>query len=321
MKRTRKLDDLGSRLSALGEAWRLRLLRLLEAEELSVGEIARVMQLPQSTVSRRLKTLADGGWIARRSEGTATLYRFLLDDLDEGARAVWLVVREQLGQDPQLEEDRRRLAAVLAERRVDSQTFFGRVAGDWDQVRESLFGSNFTATALLSLLPPQWTVADLGCGSGNVAELLAPVVRRVIAVDQSEAMLAAARERLGETANVDIREGDLLNLPMEDASVDAAVFALTLHHVEDPAAALREARRVLREGASGGGVALVLDMTSHERDEYRQTMGHVHLGFSAEALHELLTGAGFARAAARPLESNPDAKGPGLIVATGHISS
>lgn len=73
MKRLRRLDDLGSRLGALGEAWRLRLLRLLEAEELSVGEIARVMQLPQSTVSRRLKTLADGGWIARRSEGTATL--------------------------------------------------------------------------------------------------------------------------------------------------------------------------------------------------------------------------------------------------------
>jgi ubiquinone/menaquinone biosynthesis C-methylase UbiE len=320
MKRLRRLDDLGARLGALGEAWRLRLLRLLEAEELSVGEIARVMQLPQSTVSRRLKTLADGGWIARRSEGTATLYRFLLDDLDEGARAVWLVVRDQLGQDPQLEEDRRRLAAVLAERRVDSQTFFGRVAGDWDQVRASLFGSDFTASALLSLLPPEWTVADLGCGSGNVAELLAPVVKRVIAVDQSEAMLAAARERLGGIANVDVREGDLLNLPLEDASVDAAVFALVLHHVEAPVAALREARRVLRAGNSGGGVALVLDMASHGRDEYRQTMGHVHLGFGGEALHTMLKEAGFARVGVRPLQSDPDAKGPGLIVATGHIA-
>src|SRR5690606_24635631 len=143
MKRTRKLDDLGSRLSALGEAWRLRLLRLLEAEELSVGEIARVMQLPQSTVSRRLKMLADGGWIARRSEGTATLYRFLLDDLDEGARAVWLVVREQLGQDPQLEEDRRRLAAVLAERRVDSPALVRRVAGRWAPGRGTPHGHHF----------------------------------------------------------------------------------------------------------------------------------------------------------------------------------
>lgn len=319
MKRTRKLDDLGSRLGALGEAWRLRLLRLLEAEELSVGEIARVMQLPQSTVSRRLKTLADGGWIARRSEGTATLYRFLLDDLDEGARAVWLVVREQLGQDPQLEEDRRRLAAVLADRRVDSQTFFGRVAGDWDQVRESLFGGDFTAPALMSLLPRQWTVADLGCGSGNVAELLAPVVRRVIAVDQSEAMLAAARARLGEIPNVEIREGDLLSLPIEDGSVDAAVFALVLHHVPEPVAALREARRVLRRGESGGGVVLVLDMAAHTRDEYRQTMGHVHLGFEPEGLRQMMLEAGFARADVRPLRSDPDARGPGLIVATGHV--
>lgn len=318
MKRLGRLDDLGSRLGALGEAWRLRLLRLLEAEELSVGEIARVMQLPQSTVSRRLKTLADGGWIARRSEGTATLYRFLLDDLDENARAVWLVVRTQLGQDPQLEEDRRRLAAVIAERRVDSQTFFGRIAGDWDQVRESLFGSHFTAPAMLSLLPPHWTVADIGCGSGNVAELLAPVVKRVVAIDQSAAMLEAARARLGETANVDIREGDMLHLPLEDGSVDAAVFALVLHHVEEPVAALREARRAL-SSAAGGGVALVLDMAAHGRDEYRQTMGHVHLGFESGALQQMMIEAGFARARVRPLESDPDARGPGLIVATGHI--
>jgi ubiquinone/menaquinone biosynthesis C-methylase UbiE len=202
---------------------------------------------------------------------------------------------------------------------MDSQTFFGRVAGDWDQVRESLFGDGFTAPALLSLLPGHWVVADLGCGAGNVSELLAPVVERVIAVDQSDAMLEAARERLGGVENVDIREGDLGALPIEDASVDAAVFALVLHHVPETAAALREARRILRPGR-GGGVLLVLDMGAHARDEYRQTMGHVHLGFSAAQLEGALGTAGFVRTLVRPLRSEPEAKGPGLIVATGHIA-
>ncbi|MFG0282946.1 MAG: ArsR/SmtB family transcription factor [Phycisphaerales bacterium JB039] len=319
MKHTRPLEDLGARLGALGEAWRLRLLRLLEAEELSVGEIARVMQLPQSTVSRRLKALADGGWIARRSEGTATLYRFILDDLDDGARAVWLAVREHLGADPQLEEDRRRLHAVVAERRVDSQTFFGRVAGEWDSVRESLFGHGFTAPGLLSLLPADWEVADLGCGAGNVAELLAPVVRRVIAVDQSPAMLEAARQRLGEAPNVDVREGDLLALPIEDQAVDAAIFALALHHVPDVVGALREARRILRSGR-GGGVVLVLDMAEHGRDEYRQLMGHAHLGFSDGQMRDAMEQAGFMRLRVCALRSDPEAKGPGLTVATGHLT-
>lgn len=304
-------------LSALAEPIRLRILRLLEAGELTVGEVARVVQLPQSTVSRHLKALHDAAWVARRAEGPAAFFRVVLDDLPEGSRAVWLAVRGQISAG-EVAEDDRRLRAVLAERRVDSQAFFGRVAGEWDSLRNSLYGPAFTAPALLSLLSREWTVADLGCGTGNAAELLAPRVKRVIAVDFSAPMIDAAKERLGGAGNIDFVRGDLTRLPIAGASVDAAVCILVLHHLDDPVAAVGEMRRVLRAGG-GGGVALVVDMLPHDREPYRATMGHKHLGFSQARIGSMFREAGFAEVSWTPLPPDPDARGPGLFAAAGRI--
>ena len=312
MNRESTANSITERLAALGEGIRLRILRLLEVQELSVGEVAKVVQLPQSTVSRHLKVLSDGGWLQKRNQGTATLYRLVLDDLAIQARALWLTVRDQMGLNADITEDACRLAGVLAERRLDSQAFFGRVAGEWDQVRNELFGDRFMAPALLSLLPRHWFVADLGCGTGNAAEHLAPCVARVIAVDSSPVMLAAARQRLAGTPNVEFLQSDLVALTLPDASVDAALLALVLHHLTDPAAALREARRILRPG----GVILVVDMMAHDRAEYRHSMGHKHLGFEAAAFRGTLEQAGFEGAVIRDLPGDPMARGPGLFVAT-----
>jgi SAM-dependent methyltransferase len=309
------------RLAALSEPVRLRLLRVLEAEELSVGELASVVQAPQSTVSRHLKVLSDGEWLARRAAGTATLYRMVLDDLPPASRALWVAIRGQLGDSVDIDEDNRRLAAVLAERRLDSQAYFGRVAGEWDEVRARLFGRDFTARALLGLVPRDWVVADLGCGTGNVSELLAPRVERVLAVDLSDPMLEAARKRLEGVKNVEFRTGTLEGLPLEDASVDAAVCVLVLHHlpgVEGPVRALREMRRILRKGR-GGGTALVVDMVEHDREEYRHTMGHAHLGFSVRGIREMMKEAGFTAVDVSVLPGDPEAKGPGLLAAAGRI--
>jgi ArsR family transcriptional regulator len=304
--------SVASRLATLSEPIRLRLLRLLEAEELSVGEVARVVQMPQSTVSRQLKVLSEGGWLARRSEGTATLYRMVLDDLGVWDRSVWLSVREGLGDGPEHREDARRLRGVLAARRLDSQAFFGRVAGEWDDVRNDLFGRGFTAPALLALLPRDWVVADVGCGTGNVAELLAPWVKRVIAVDRSEPMLEAARKRLAGAKNVEFVAGEASALPLKTGSADAAVSVLVLHHLAEPAAALREMARVVRPGGS----VLIVDMVEHGREEYRRTMGHVHLGFSRAAVEGMFRDAGMGLRWGL-LPSDPDGRGPGLFVATG----
>ncbi len=299
-------------LSALSDELRLRLLRLLEVEDLSVGEVAKVVQMPQSTISRHLKVLNESGWLSRRTEGTASFYRLLLDDLPIRSRSLWLVVREQLQDGPRVAEDLRRLQAVLADRRTDSLSYFGRISGEWDAIRGELFGSSFTASALPALLPGSWVVADLGCGTGNVSELVAPFVARVLAVDQSDPMLEAARKRLETCENVEFLAGDLTALPIEDGAVDAAICVLVLHHLPDPGAAVRELARILRPG----GKALIVDMVSHDRADYRNSMGHQHLGFKSGQIEDLLADAGLARARVINLPCDPEGKGPGLFAAT-----
>lgn len=305
-----------TKLSAIADDVRLRAAKLLEVEELTVGELASVLQLPQSTASRNLKALAEAGWLGSRQLGTSTLYRLTLDDLSHADRAVWIALREQLEDEPTVREDARRLTSVLEARKTDSVAYFGRVAGEWDKVRRDLFGDGFTSGALLSLLPNDWTVADLGCGTGNASAHLAPYVRQVIAVDQSEPMLKAAARRLDGAENVRFVQGSIEQIPLEDDSVDACVMVLVLHHLQDLETPFREMRRITREG----GMALVIDMYEHGRTEYRNTMGHVHLGFSEKRMNQMYTGAGFEPPRIFPIPSKKGTKGPSLFAASGRAT-
>lgn len=321
MKNAPPIQPVSMALSALAEPVRLRMLRVLEIEELSVGEVAKIVQLPQSTVSRHLKMLSDVAMVVKRSVGTATLYSLVLDDLPDELRPLWLAIREQLRGSGEFDDDTRRLKLVLTERRLDSKDYFGRIAGDWHEIRHALFGQGFTAPALLALVDPTWTIADLGCGSGDVSRLLAPHVERVIAVDQNEAMLKAARARLSETPNVDFLASDLEALTEAgDWKVDAAVLSLVVHHIENPSAVLNEAARILRPDR-GGGVLLVIDMLAHDREEYRRTMGHRHLGFTPEQMTTLMNDAGLRRVRVHELPTSTDSRGPGLFVASGRIGT
>jgi ubiquinone/menaquinone biosynthesis C-methylase UbiE len=300
-------------LSALADTTRSRILLLLERHELTVSEICGVMQLPQSTASRHLKALADSRWVGSRGEGTSNVYA-MTRDLDASARRLWLLVREQVGSTPGAVQDQRRLQAALAERRTKSQEFFSSSAGHWDRLRDELFGDRFHLLALAGFADPAWTVGDLGCGTGQVSAALAPFVRHVVAVDGSAAMLQAARKRLHGLDNVDLRRGDLESLPIDDARLDAATLMLVLHHIAEPAGALREVARVLKPG----GRLVLVDMLPHDRESYRQQMGHAWLGFSEAHVRRLLSEAGFDPI--RIIELPPDAraKGPALFVATGY---
>src|SRR4051794_26801272 len=217
-------------LSALSDATRSRILLLLDRHELTVTELCAIMQLPQSTVSRHLKALADAGWIAARAEGTSNLYAMARDGVDAPARRLWALVREQVGSGAAAEQDQRRLQSVLAERRTKSQEFFSSSAGQWDRLRDDLFGERFHLAALAALADPAWTVGDLGCGTGQVSAALAPFVNHVIAVDASAAMLQAAKKRLHEFDNIELRRGELESLPIDDRRLDAATLMLVLHH-------------------------------------------------------------------------------------------
>jgi ArsR family transcriptional regulator len=300
-------------MAALAEPTRARTLRLVERHELAVAELCAILQLPQSTVSRHLKVLADDGWVAARSEGTSRFYRLPTDSLDPAARRLWSLLREQSAGTPISEQDDRRLTGVLAERRSRSQNFFNSAAGQWDRMRHELFGERFDLLGLAGLLDDSWVVGDLGCGTGQIAATLAPFVNRVIAVESARAMLAAARRRLDGIGNVNLRRGELEALPIDDEQLDAAVIGLVLHHLSDPLAALRETARVLRPG----GRLLVIDMFAHDHVEYRQQMGHVWLGFESSQILAWLDQAGYESRRLHALPAHPHAKGPGLFVATG----
>jgi ubiquinone/menaquinone biosynthesis C-methylase UbiE/DNA-binding transcriptional ArsR family regulator len=302
-------------LSALADATRCRMLTVVESHELTVSELCTVLQLPQSTVSRQLKILSDAGWLASRRDGTSRYYTLALDD--ESRAQVWRITREQMGTQPGAAQDQRRLERVLKLRTAASQKFFATTAGQWDLVRQDLFGRDFLSLSLLSLLDDGWVVGDLGCGTGLATEAIAPHVGRVIGVDASEEMLGAAKTRLAGLRNVDWRVGSLEALPIKDQVLDAAVLMLVLHHVPAPAAALAEAARALKPG----GRLLLVDMAPHHREEYRQQMGHQWLGFSEDQVRKFLTQAGFDRVKVTPLPEDPGARGPGLFVATGRRKS
>jgi ArsR family transcriptional regulator len=300
-------------LAALADTTRSRILLLLDRHELTVTELCGIVQLPQSTVSRHLKALADSGWVAARSEGTSNVYTMTRDELDAPARRLWLLVREQVGSSAAAAQDQRRLQAAITERRTKSQEFFASSAGQWDRVRDELFGDRFHLAALAAFADRSWKVGDLGCGTGEVSAALSPFVERVIAVDASAAMLQAAKKRLSAFDNVDLRRGELEALPIDGGRLDAATLMLVLHHVSEPERALAEVARVLKPQ----GRAVVVDMLPHDRESYRQQMGHAWLGFSDEHVRRMFQESGFEDVRIVALPPDARAKGPGLFVATG----
>jgi ArsR family transcriptional regulator len=239
------------------------------------------------------------------------------EDLDASARRLWLLVREQVGPTPAAAQDQRRLQMALSERRTKSQEFFSSSAGQWDRLRDELFGDRVHLAALGALADGNAVVGDLGCGTGQVSAALAPFVARVIAVDSSAAMLQAAKKRLAGLENIDLRRGELEALPIDDQRLDVAVLMLVLHHTPEPEKALSEVSRVLRPG----GRVIVGDMLPHDRESYRQQMGHVWLGFSDEHMSRMLTETGFGKIRIVGLAPDARVKGPGLFVATGETAT
>jgi ubiquinone/menaquinone biosynthesis C-methylase UbiE len=305
-------------MESLADPTRLRLLRILERHELGVVELCGILQSPQSTVSRHLKILADEGWLKSQRQGTNHLYRFTLDEVDAPRRRLWLLVREQTDSWATVAQDRLRLTALLREKRQeerDSRVFFAGAAGQWDKLRGELYGNRFPTAAMLALLPETSVIADLGCGTGQLAEEMAPYVARVIGVDNSTAMLKTARKRTAELPNVDLRTGELRSLPILDGECDAAMLLLALTYVADPAVVLKEAARILKPG----GRVVVVDLLPHDRDDFRRQMDQQSMGFASEQMQKMMISAGFRETRVRSLPPESGAKGPALFLAIGRI--
>src|SRR3954465_15989046 len=195
-------------MSALADPIRCRMLLLLEKHELTVSELCAILQMPQSSVSRQLKTLADDSWVASRRDGTSRFYSMVVEDLDPGAKRLWPLIRQHVAATSGAGQDDRGRGGVLRRRRAKSEEFFASAAGGWDRLREDLFGDTFFLGAVLGLIDPTLVVGDLGCGPGLVAERIAPFLKQVIAGDGSAEMLNAARQRVADASNVDVRQGE-----------------------------------------------------------------------------------------------------------------
>jgi len=268
----KELDPI-SRLKALADPTRLRLLALLGEEELSVGELTTILGMTQSRVSGHLAVLRDAELVRDRRQGTSAFYSL---DPEGASLTTWEAVRATLPPSPKADGDRRRLARVLDKRRERDREFFDRVAGGLEARSEAL-GLNAGTACLAALIPEDSTVLDLGTGTGALLPLLAGSVRRVIAVDASRTMLDRARSRARESElkGTQFLRGDLERLPVADASVDGVVANMVLHHLAQPERLFREMARVLRPG----GRAAVVDFETHEESWLLEEEGHRWAGF------------------------------------------
>lgn len=304
-------DALLGWMGALADPTRVRLLRALEREELSVQELCGVLRLPQSTVSRHLKTLADQGWLASRREGTQGFYR-LAEGLAAGARRLWKLARAETEGWPAAQQDELRLEARLRERRSEAERFFAGTAAEWDRVRTEAYGREFELALLRALPSPEWTVADLGCGTGAFTLELARSGARVIGVDQSAAMLRLARRATRDHANVELRQAGLEALPIPDRTCDLALLVLALSYVSEVEPVVRQAHRILVPG----GRLLVVDAYPHADPALQRRLGQVRPGVDPGWLAEALVAVGFERPAADgPISTRAGRTGPDLFLA------
>ncbi|MCC6999169.1 MAG: metalloregulator ArsR/SmtB family transcription factor [Deltaproteobacteria bacterium] len=262
-------------LNLLGDPTRVRLLALLGERELTVAELTRVLGLSQSRVSTHLGRLKEAGLVKDRRAGAQAWYvRAQPPEMPEPARSLWATVGTL--DDPTLEGDRARL-----------RRWPEGLAGEME--RHYSPGRTWEATArALAVSSDLGDVLDAGSGDGTVAELLAPRARRVVCVDRSEAMIAAARRRLAGRAQVRCEVGDLAALAEADASFDLALCLNVLVHVESPPRVLAELQRVLRPG----GRLTLVTLAAHRHAAAAAEWGHRHLGFAPRALARLLARAG-----------------------------
>ena len=279
------LEGWSSRLRVFADATRVRLLSLLEGEELTVAELSAITQWAQPRVSTHLAKLKESGLVRDRRAGVSAYYRFDEAALDPAQRALWHSISNG-SDDPLLRQDAERVPAVLAMRAAD-QNWADSVAGDME--RHYSPGRTWEALArtALPLLEPG-DVLDIASGDGVLAELLAPHSHRYVCVDTSARVVAAAAERLRRFANVEVREGDMHALPFADGSFDLVVLMHALTYAAKPAQAVAEAARVLKRG----GRLLLSSLARHEHRAVVEAYGHLNLGFSDKDLRKFAEKAG-----------------------------
>jgi ubiquinone/menaquinone biosynthesis C-methylase UbiE/DNA-binding transcriptional ArsR family regulator len=278
-------------LRALADPTRLRIVALLEEEELSVNELQEITKMGQSRISTHLKLLQDSDLVQSRRDGKRTFYK-ANDPADKTAREFMSLAVQGAKELREREGDEVNLRRILARRKQQDQVYFNQVAGRFD--RSYGPGRSWQAFGhlLLRILPPL-VVADLGSGEGLLSELLARRCKRVIAVDNSEKMVefGARKAKKNGLKNLEFRLGNLENPPIEPASVDLVILSQALHHAVKPEEAIEAAHKLL----TPGGQIMILDLLQHKFEQAHELYGDRWFGFAEADLQRWLEGAGFKR--------------------------
>ena len=283
------MSDTLKSLRALSDPTRLRIVGLLEKDELSVNELQEITRMGQSRISTHLRQLQDAGLVQSRRDGKRTFYK--LNPSADATMGDIIPLAVRASQEMQESAaDRLNLKRVVARRNEQEQVYFNQIAGRFD--RSYGPGRSWQAFGhlLLRILPPL-TVADLGSGEGLLSELLARRCKKVIAVDNSEKMVefGASKAKKNNLKNLEFRLGDIENPPIDPASVDLAVLSQALHHATTPAKAITAVYRLLKPG----GQIMILDLLQHKFEKARELYGDHWLGFAEGDLHRWLEAAGF----------------------------
>ena len=286
------MDHLLDGLRACAEPTRLRLLALAERGVFCVMDFTDILGQSQPRLSRHLRLLCEADMLERVREGVNVWFTLASAQSARGSLARALLARVPDG-DPVIEADRRQAARVLSERARAASDVFRRRGADWNEMRALNLPAQAVGDALLGLLPASvGRLLDIGTGTGQLLESLAPRIAQGTGIDASRTMLALARTRLSKPGlqHCAVRLADMYRLPLADAAFDAVVLQMVLHYAEDPQAALTEAARVLRPG----GALVVVDLARHGPDEQIDRLAHRWPGFSDPAMNDFLTGAGLA---------------------------
>lgn len=286
------MSGLLAALRLLGDPVRVRILLLLERDELSVAELQEILTRGQSQISTHLAQLKQAGLVEYRRTGKNTFYSMKPPSAaEEETRARLLeLLHSAAAEVPEIKADDAALALVLAKRQDKMRAYFDSLAGKFG--RQYLPGRSWKALAemLLRLMPPV-VVADLGAGEGTFSQLLAQSAERVIAVDNAQKMVEFGSKLARDhgLANLEFRLGDMEALPLADGEVDLAFFSQSLHHAQHPERAVAEAWRILKPG----GRVAVLDLRQHTFEQARELYADLWLGFTEVELRAFLSEAGF----------------------------
>ena len=274
-------------LRVVADPNRLRILLLLQGEELSVAELQEILAMGQSTISTHLSQLKQAGLVEDRRTGKSSLYRLKIDSAPSVLDGLLTQAKEEI---PESAADQAAMRRVVKKRQDKMRSFFDSVAGRLG--KDYVPGKSWkgVAEALLRLMPPM-VIADLGAGEGAFALLLAQQAKKVIAVDTSAKMIEVGREQAQRhgVKNIEYRLGDMEEIPIEDGEVDLVFFSQSLHHALHPERAVQEASRILKPG----GRLVILDLMKHRFEEAREMYADEWLGFSETELEAFLEKAGF----------------------------